>query len=179
MSGQYYEKADETFRLLGFADEIAARNDHRRAIDHKGWFVDEFQGEVMRGVVYKLARGRGYMVGYADPWNNGAAFLEHSTAEDDMQAAREADHIAEREAEKERDYQEARQKGRYYAERLPEDIAETRGRFLAIARSNPKASRVATIRRVLDELAEEWCELRTKRAKLWDEWHNQAGFSDV
>lgn len=89
-------------RLVGYADEVSSY------IDHKGWFTDsEFQDETLRGVVYALPHRRGYLAGYADPDNVVAAALEFSIIEDESDAARRADGIAEIAAEAERDYRDA------------------------------------------------------------------------
>jgi hypothetical protein len=90
---------DAGLRLVGYADEIVN-------LRHKGWYCDEHQDDLFRGVVYRLPHSRGFIAGYADPWNDGPAFVCLELAEDGRQAAFWADSIAEREAESEREYQE-------------------------------------------------------------------------
>jgi len=55
-------------RFVGYAHELVR-------MDHTGWFVDNDQNEVVRGVVFQIA-GRGrkplFIAGYED-WNNGKA----------------------------------------------------------------------------------------------------------
>jgi len=71
-------------RRVGYADEIAD-------IRHTGWFTDDFQEETYRGVVFRLTKLRGYLVGYEDPNNDGAARLQFCDADSDTEAARMAD----------------------------------------------------------------------------------------
>lgn len=130
-------------RFVGHADELI------RSIDHKGWFMDDdFQDEVLRGGVWQFPARNGcpiYVAGYSDPNNKGAAFLcldliegnrgeqardfySQSGARD---AAFQADSIAERAAERERQYRaESNARARY--EDLGETIASTRSDLLAV-----------------------------------------------
>lgn len=90
-------------RNMRFADEVAS-------LRHKGWFVDEFQDEVYRGAVLQLPARSGktqYLAGYADPNNVGAYLVEFDIIEDEREAARRADRIAEIFAESEREHNEA------------------------------------------------------------------------
>lgn len=97
-------------RLVGYADKLS------QWIKHRGWFTnDHGDGEVYRGIVYRLPARNGqnvYMAGYADPYNDGCALLStelhYEAAADDLNdVARFADHIAKHFAEQERDYQRA------------------------------------------------------------------------
>jgi hypothetical protein len=87
------------WRLVGFADEIVS-------LRHKGWFADEFQDSIYRGIVYRLPHGR-FVYGYADPNNDDCALIENTFATDEKDAARWADSVAEHFAEREREYSEA------------------------------------------------------------------------
>jgi hypothetical protein len=40
-----------------YADEVVR-------IDHKGWFVDDFKEDVLRGIVLTLPKSRGFLAGY-------------------------------------------------------------------------------------------------------------------
>lgn len=100
---RFVEHASRGLRLVGFADTIVRLN-------HTGWYTDSDYSTLMRGVVYQLPSRKGctqYLAGYADPWNDDAAFLCMDIEHDKEDAARFADRIAEIYAEKERDYQDA------------------------------------------------------------------------
>lgn len=88
------------WRLVGFADGIT------RAVDNKGWYIDEFCDKVYRGVIYRLPRGR-FVYGYADPHNDDCALIANETAGNVDDAARWADSVAQSFAEEEREYSEA------------------------------------------------------------------------
>ncbi len=100
------------WRYIGFADEITR-------LGHKAWFTSDDCDESLRGIVYQLpTRKDGIMVfaiGYKDPNNEDCARLVVTTDCDDKEdAAREADGIAERDAESEREYNEAYRLGQAY-----------------------------------------------------------------
>lgn len=132
-SVRWIEKPEQGLRLVGLAHNVGKAG-HRYmndAVEHSGWFLDDFQHETVSGVVYQLPGKDGkarYLVGYADPWNttkkgSGPALLSmkviegetiHCSYDDDAalrDAARCADGIAERMAEIERNYQRAYHKG--------------------------------------------------------------------
>lgn len=88
------------WRCAGYADEI------RSSMRHRGWFADAHQDEVYRGIVYRLPGGR-YIPGYADPVNSDCALIANATTQDIDDAARIADQIAERFAERDRYYSES------------------------------------------------------------------------
>ena len=93
-----------------YADEVS------RSIRHTGWFCDEYGDDTIRGLVLRLPKGRGFLAG----WTMG----EHMATEidvswihdDEVEAARAADDMAERAAERNREYLES-------AEDLMEDAA--------------------------------------------------------
>jgi hypothetical protein len=103
-------------RLVGLVHEIAP------AVDHNGWYLDDDCVDTVSGVVYQVTGKRGaarYVVGYADPWNDGPACLDLVVIEGERrdsdwetnyglrEAACAADGYAERMAEREREYQSA------------------------------------------------------------------------
>lgn len=123
-------------RLVGLAHEVAPANYAylHNAVSHAGWFLDDFQEETVSGVVYqvpgKCGRAR-YMVGYADPWNDGSACLVMRLIEGEKHngdgydpalrdVARAADGIAELMAEDEREYRAAWEAGRDAREKARE-----------------------------------------------------------
>lgn len=114
--GRWIENASASLRLVGYADEISKR------IDHKGWYTDnDLQHEVLRGVVYRLPARNGqsvYAYGYADPCNDDCAYLVFDTSfnDDEISAAYAADRIAQHSAEEQCLYNEAYHAGSNYAE---------------------------------------------------------------
>lgn len=87
-------------------------------IRHTGWFCDEWQDEKIRGLVFTLPRGRGFLAG----WSMGESMIslvERYVYESATDAARAADSMAEKAADEEREYQEKAE-----AERQAEEEAE-------------------------------------------------------
>lgn len=75
-------------------------------LQHQGWFCDEYQDSIIRGVVFRLPHGRGFLAG----WSMGegmASELDLFVYGDEESAAYAADSMAERVAEAEREYQAA------------------------------------------------------------------------
>lgn len=74
-------------------------------IGHTGWFCDDIESETIRGVVFRLPRGRGFLAG----WSMGegmASSVDYSPIFDNAaDAAACADSMAESAAESEREYQ--------------------------------------------------------------------------
>lgn len=92
---RWHEKPEDTFRKVGFADEILPR-----FINHKGWYVDDFQSDVTRGVVFTLPSGRGFLAACTDPWNKGPVIIDASwIIETKELAANAANDLARRYAE--------------------------------------------------------------------------------
>lgn len=73
-------------------------------IDHTGWFTDEDgTGDKIRGVVFRLPRGRGFLAG----WSMGhgmASEIDGTVYAEEAEAAYAADSEAEAVAEVEREY---------------------------------------------------------------------------
>lgn len=111
----WIEEAHEVFRSIVWCDKVAR-------LSHRGWYVsDAFQDETARGVVLKMAHGR-FAAGIADPFNfndgkmSGACIVDTSeTFEDEHEAARRADGMAERYAENAREC-DAKERERIEAE---------------------------------------------------------------
>ena len=77
-----------------------------RSIRHTGWFTDEYQSETIRGVVFRLPHGRGFLAG----WSMGegmASAVDRYVWDDEKDAARAADDMAERAAERAAEREEA------------------------------------------------------------------------
>lgn len=81
----------------------------RPLIDHRGWYVDNFQDETVCGEVYQLPSRNGkpvYVPAIEDHCGNGGALINFHDATGDLRdAIRWADRAAERYAEDEREYQ--------------------------------------------------------------------------
>jgi hypothetical protein len=131
---QFFENlASVPFRFVGFADEIA-KSDYRYAcgIRHKGWHTDDFCEETLRGCVFRLSHGRGFLIGYQESANDGFVVSLESIfpagKEDNEQEKRDAayaaDSFAERAAEKEREYQEA-SNARFEYDELENELIDT------------------------------------------------------
>lgn len=74
-------------------------------IGHYGWFTDDdgTNGEAIRGLVMRLPKSRGFIAG----WSMGehmASSVEYAVWDNEANAARHADRLAEIAAEHERDY---------------------------------------------------------------------------
>lgn len=196
--GKWFENPEKDgFRLVGFADEIASRNyRYSGGINHKGWFTNEFQDETLRGLVYQLPARNGkpqFVPGYADPDNEGAArlwlgdIIEGDNGEDEQSkrdAAYRADSIAERCAEKEREYNEAWQAGNRASD-LDEAAAQARKELLAFLRElKPKKplfcdapTLAKAARRKVEDLLETIRKCRAKRDRMIDDcasWAREA-----
>ncbi len=183
---RWVENVSRGLRLVGFADEVA-RAEGRRGIDHKGWYTDdEFQDEVLRGVVYQLPARHGlttYIYGYADPNNDDCALLCFDPTTHKRDAARAADRFAEIFAEDERDYRRADHARERY-DNLADDIKEARTTALTIAaemraakRSGIKAPTICTTLR--SEILSLWHSIkkaRKERAELWGRFNTAPGF---
>lgn len=98
------ENASDGLRVVGYADELVRLN-------HTGWFTDPFGCEsdsLARGAVLQLPARDGepqYAPAIADPWNPDAYIVDfYSVTDDKSDAASWADSMAERHAERERDY---------------------------------------------------------------------------
>ena len=135
IGARWVEHAAPSLRFAGYADELAGRS-----VDHKGWYRDTFQDGTLRGAVYLLPGRNGETLavpGYADPCNDGAAFLDFGNIQRDIDgdaakrsAALAADSLAERHAESEREYDTAWQAGSQWSDKGAE-IAEARKAALA------------------------------------------------
>lgn len=98
--GFYLDDAGMPGLRWQWCDEVQDVN-----IRHTGWHCDEFQGDKIRGLVFTLPHGRGFLAG----WSMGermSSAIEYGVYETAAQAAYAADSIAEDAAEKQREYEE-------------------------------------------------------------------------
>lgn len=176
----WIENVGRGLRGVGYADEILSR------LRHKGWYTDDTQSDVYRGIVYQLPGRDGkslYVYGYADPMNRGAAFLCFDYVDDKEDAARFADRLAEIFAEEEREYQEAWRAGRDYVD-LEEEIKKVRAAALALAKERhtakgsgyPTPMICATIRKTVLEAYQSIQTMREERETLFNDFGRHPGF---
>ena len=179
--GWWIEGPDDVpARRIGYSDELS------RGIRHDGWFVDEFQNETYRGIVYLLPHRRGYLAGYQASCSGGV-FLEFINEDSDAAAAYCADSIAENAAEHEREYQEVWRAGANARDELDSLLAELRSAaretaWIALEAAGTAALDNAACDRDRDETRDKARDLecsnpysRGRNARLRDAW--QDGFS--
>lgn len=98
--GGYHQNGDLFGLRWKYCDDVA------HPIRHTGWFIDDFQDWKIRGVVFTLPHGRGFVIG----WTMGegmAACIDYSNIyHDENGAAFSADSMAQKVAEKEQEYRE-------------------------------------------------------------------------
>lgn len=82
-----------------WADDVSV------SIRHQGWFLDDFQDDTIRGVVFRLPKNRGFLAG-ASMGVGMATWIECKIIYCDIHAALSADRMAELLAEDEREYRE-------------------------------------------------------------------------
>jgi len=113
-------------------------------IDHRGWWTNDLgDGETIRGVVFRLPHGRGFLAGHA----MGEGMLSTLCCkvwDNERDAAYEADRMAERAAQKERDYQRAWRAGMDAAD-LETTIRDFRTELLALIREFREFSRLGRV----------------------------------
>lgn len=187
-------------RFVGYADKLAK-------LDGTGWYLDDYQDETARGVVYQMAARNGraqFVAGYEDSCNGKAdrdgpacisfddihdGDMRDSSWDDDSgakEAAYSADHIASRMAEEERDYRRASAAGLRYRD-LGEEVARIRSRALALIgeiKSHKGAvcdapAIVAALRDKLERMLDDIREAREERNRLLDDYGREAAFRDA
>ena len=167
----FLEHPEQFFRKEDYADKIIN-------LRHTGWYTDDICFGILRGVVFKLAKGRGYLAGYEEledgkNYNDGA-LVELEIVHDKEQAAREADRLAELAAEKERWYQEAWQAGRQ-VEDLKEEALRAWSDVKQLSKTPKTEARDRAMRRLLQDITSNRAEIE----KLTDEFGDEEGFKDA
>lgn len=161
----YTDRPRQFFRFTGYCDDIHS------AIRHRGWFVDSFQDETARGIVYQLPARNGecrYLAGVEDPWAN--TFFETILYEDKVEASRAANGLAESFAEHCREDHEEQERLREIKENQQE-ATSLRNRIRILSRSirvgyahPPEIASAA--KRHLQSLRRELLRLNEETAKL-------------
>lgn len=161
----------ECMRFVGYSDEIV------KSIDHNGWYCGDYQDEVMRGVVYQLPARNGseqYLHGYADPCNEGAAFLCVTLTDNKEEAARWADSMAENAAEEAREY-DAKERAELDISESKEEIARLRKATIALiaeAKGHKFAPAIcdaikSQVRKMLADRSEEFAIIAARKDDFW------------
>lgn len=147
---RWVEHADKVLRFVGYADDVA-KSEGSRCVENRGWFFDNWQNEVFRGVVYQLPARKGvpfYVYGYADPWNRGSALLSFDGEDNALQAAVNADRFAEVCAEEEREYQ-AKESAKARIAEIGAEVATVRGEIIALVKeAREKCEHMANAERI-------------------------------
>jgi hypothetical protein len=128
---RWVENIGDGLRKVGDAHEIVKR------LGHTGWFTNQFQDETVHGEVYQLpARGgiAQYVPAVNDPCNDDCACVDFTSVTDDKEdAARQSDSMAERWAEREREYQ-AEESAKIRLEEITTEIQDAYKDFRRVAR---------------------------------------------
>lgn len=98
--GFYLDSDGQPFGRWMYCDDVNGANIH-----HTGWFCDEFQDSKIRGIVARLPHGRGFLAG----WTMGESMASEVDAyvyDDEVDAARAADSLAEQAAERQREFEQ-------------------------------------------------------------------------
>ena len=171
----FQSEQDTGLRRVGWSDE------HLR-IKHTGWYSDNYQEETFRGVVFRLtARLRGrerFVAGYFESMSEGFVLDLSEIWEDDLTgAAQEGDRLAERAAEKARDF-EAKDAAALRIEEIGAELKNVRAEILELCQSIRKACpeiglhkpiRLA-LRRALQSLLRDRNSLISERKDLEDDY---------
>jgi len=138
---RWIEKPESHFRFKGATSELARAEGWRaREWDTQGYYMDTFEHEYTRPVVYQLSAKDGaprYIAGGHDAFNGskdgrGAAYLALEVFGDLIAAANAAQTIAERYAQEAREYDESYQRGARAGELLKEAREVHRGKVQAL-----------------------------------------------
>jgi len=125
---RWIENASLGLRIVGPSHKIIR-------LDHTGWFLDPLgDGETVHGTVLRLPRAAGearFLAAVSGAFNPDCYLVSMERFDDADDAAREADSMAQRYAEAERDYQ-TRDTAAMMIESNREEIRETRKTFSAI-----------------------------------------------
>ena len=96
---RWCENISGHFRETGQAHKIIS-------LGHTGWYVDNFQDSLTRGIVLQLPSRNGkplYFAACTDPWNRNCGIIENYLYDEKDGAARAADQLAGRYAEDSRE----------------------------------------------------------------------------
>lgn len=192
---EYYS---DSFPLpdMGTSYDVMRAADRYR-FDSRGWYMspDNVDGNIAEGHVMRLPGRRGFVPGVSFSGSDGVTCYPNDIHETAEEAARAADGYAERIAEKEREYQEAWQRGtecadlESEAESIRSDIVlavsdlrtARQGDMLAMGPPPAGAAlaRLCTrVRGVVRSALSDLYDVRQRRDKLRDEWSHADGFAE-
>ena len=162
-SYRWVENVSDGLRHVGQSDYIIR-------IDHKGWYVDNFQDETVHGEVYQLPARNGqlqFVPAVNDPYNKDCAALDfHSIADDKEECARMADSMAESWAEREREYQ-AEESRKERLSDIQDEIKQLYQEFRRVSREiRTNCDRLAGISVVRELVRKEWQSTKASIHKL-------------
>lgn len=150
-------------------------------IDHTGWYVDQYQDDVLKGAVVAIRNPRTlqgeddntgnkthlqfYPVTYSTAWD-GATIYISEVYETAREAAYRADRIAERLAEDEREYQ-AKEQARIDIDEAKAEIHDMNREFLALRAETKQAGQSYTPH-VCEAIREKLRDILDERERLFD-----------
>lgn len=140
---------------------------------HKGWFTENFCGETVRGEVWRLPHGK-FLAVIPDQFNDGAGIVENCVYDDENDAARNADRMAEIYAENARE-DDAKFQAEQQIESARELIAsarETVRELIAGIRESKLSPRIceqlrADIKRERAEIREQFARIEKLSENFW------------
>jgi hypothetical protein len=156
-----------------WCDEISESSIH-----HTGWFADVCCDTKIRGIVFRLPRGRGFLAGYG-LGRNMTATVDYGTVHDsERDAAFTADSKAENAANRELEYQEAARAAGDARQAQDEAFAAS-GQVKALKASLRRVKQAdrAAIHGAIATLAETARESLERRDNLLSEWRGNATFN--
>lgn len=159
---RWIESLSDKFRNMSATDE--------------GYYVDEYQGDVTRGLVIRLNHGR-FLAGITDPHNKDAALvITGDIWEDEQSAENAAARFAEHYADDQRDHSVAWQKGQEVASARAE-LSQLRKEVKAQIEAVRKGVSVCdTLKRLLEKVDD----LRGQIVEVFDEYrHDKNLFESV
>ena len=141
-----------------------------------GWYIDSFQEDCLYPVVYRLPSRDGaqrFVYGYADPFNDGAAFLSFDYCDDEKDAQAWACSLAKAAAEDARE-DDAKCQAENQIDDIGNELKEIRQTILALCLECKKACATladaptirATIKAKIESALEERERLRDRRTEL-------------
>jgi hypothetical protein len=104
----YCDNFPSGWRDHGSAYEVC-RREHSRRVDHQGWYTDDFQSDTLRGYVLQIPSRHGvpqYVPATKASGWDGVTLYPLDRYDDILDCAAAADHIAEKDAEREREYKD-------------------------------------------------------------------------
>lgn len=167
----YFEKGE--FSRFEYSDEVMR-------LRHTGWLPND-HGDIYRGVAIQLSGSKGkprYIAGYEESINGGFIVDLTSVTDDQRSAASWGDSMAERSAEKEREYHDAWSEGLTCGNDLQDALAdiETALQRFRARRDAPLGSHWRKEARLLVSTGLDDAKMRRDDALQTkaDNWHNEA-----